>query len=183
MYLLVYVDDIILVSSSAVASDRLIMSLSSDFAAKDLGKLQYFLGLEVTYPSNGLALSQQKYSLRIYCGMPVSLRAKLPPRLCLLVRLCLLLMVHCCLLMTPLSTEVLLGVFGTLPSLCLMSPMQLTMSVSIFMHHVMLIGLLLSASCAMFLPLSHMVFTYGRRPLCILLAFSDADWASNTDDR
>jgi hypothetical protein len=62
MYLLVYVDDIILDSSSAAASDRPIMSLSSDFAVKDLGKLHYFLGLEVTYPGNGLALSQQKYS-------------------------------------------------------------------------------------------------------------------------
>jgi hypothetical protein len=33
------------------------------------------------------------------------------------------------------------------------------------MHHRMLIGLLLSASCTMFVPLSHMVFTYGRHPL------------------
>jgi histone deacetylase 1/2 len=62
MYLLVYVDDIILVSSSATDWDRLIVSLSSDFAVKDLGKLHYFLELEVTYPGNGLALSQQKYS-------------------------------------------------------------------------------------------------------------------------
>jgi hypothetical protein len=40
-----------------------------------------------------------------------------------------------------------------LPSLGLMSPMQLIVSVSIFMHHGILIGLLLSASCAMFIPL------------------------------
>jgi hypothetical protein len=33
------------------------------------------------------------------------------------------------------------------------------------MHHGMLIGLLLSVSCAMFVPLSYMVFTYGRHPL------------------
>jgi histone deacetylase 1/2 len=59
---MVYVNDIILVSSSAAASDYLIVSLSSAFAIKDLGKLHYFLGLEVTYPGNGLALSQQKYS-------------------------------------------------------------------------------------------------------------------------
>jgi histone deacetylase 1/2 len=59
---MVYVNDIILVRSSAVASDYLIVSLSSAFAIKDLGKLHYFLGLEVTYPGNGLALSQQKYS-------------------------------------------------------------------------------------------------------------------------
>jgi hypothetical protein len=62
MYLLVYVDDIILVSSSATATDRLIASLSSDFAVKDLGKLHYFLGIEVTHSPDGLALSQMKYS-------------------------------------------------------------------------------------------------------------------------
>lgn len=58
MYILVYVDDIILVSSSVVATDRLVLALSSDFAVKDLGKLHYILGLEVTYPQDGLALSQ-----------------------------------------------------------------------------------------------------------------------------
>ena len=42
MYLLVYVDDIILVSSSVTAADRLVSSLGDDFAVKDLGKLHYF---------------------------------------------------------------------------------------------------------------------------------------------
>jgi hypothetical protein len=36
--MLVYVDDIILISSSSAAADRLVISLSSDFAVKDLGK-------------------------------------------------------------------------------------------------------------------------------------------------
>ncbi|KAK1670188.1 hypothetical protein QYE76_058347 [Lolium multiflorum] len=42
MYLLVYVDDIILVSSLDVAADRLVQSLGADFAVKDLGKLHHF---------------------------------------------------------------------------------------------------------------------------------------------
>ncbi|KAK1693430.1 hypothetical protein QYE76_010127 [Lolium multiflorum] len=41
---------------------RLIVALGSEFALKDLGKLHYFLGLEVTYSGDGLTLSQQKYS-------------------------------------------------------------------------------------------------------------------------
>ncbi|XP_073355299.1 uncharacterized protein [Aegilops tauschii subsp. strangulata] len=62
MYILVYVDDIILVSSSAVATDRLVSSLGAEFAVKDLGRLHYFLGLEVLHSDGGLTLSQRKYS-------------------------------------------------------------------------------------------------------------------------
>ncbi|XP_035845913.1 uncharacterized mitochondrial protein AtMg00810-like [Helianthus annuus] len=48
MYLLVYVADLILTGYQ-------------EFAIKDLGKLSYFLGLEVVYTPNGLFLSQTKY--------------------------------------------------------------------------------------------------------------------------
>jgi histone deacetylase 1/2 len=63
MYLLVYVDDIILISSSDAAADRLVAALSGDFAVKDLGALHFFLGLEVSRSSAGLTLTQKKYSL------------------------------------------------------------------------------------------------------------------------
>jgi hypothetical protein len=63
MYLLVYVDDIILVSSSQSAADALVRSLGADFAVKDLGKLHYFLGVEVAPRANGLVMTQKKYSL------------------------------------------------------------------------------------------------------------------------
>jgi hypothetical protein len=39
MYLLVYVDDIIVISSSESATARLVTALGADFAVKDLGKL------------------------------------------------------------------------------------------------------------------------------------------------
>jgi hypothetical protein len=39
MYLIIYVDDIIIASSSAVATDILVKQLTSQFAVKDLGKL------------------------------------------------------------------------------------------------------------------------------------------------
>ncbi|XP_073358374.1 uncharacterized protein [Aegilops tauschii subsp. strangulata] len=63
MYLLVYVDDIILISSSDAAADRLVTALSDNFAVKDLGALHFFLGLEVSRSSAGLTLTQKKYSL------------------------------------------------------------------------------------------------------------------------
>jgi histone deacetylase 1/2 len=58
----VYVDDIIVISSSDVASNCLIASLGSDFFVRDLGKLHYFLGLEVTHSDHGLVLTQKKYT-------------------------------------------------------------------------------------------------------------------------
>ena len=64
MYLLVYVDDIILVSSSETDADALVTTLGRDFAVKDLGRLHFFLCIEVAHQSRGsLALTQKKYSL------------------------------------------------------------------------------------------------------------------------
>jgi histone deacetylase 1/2 len=62
-FLLVYVDDIIVVSSSPHAPDTLIQELRAEFAVKDLGVLHFFLGIEVIRPSvGGLLLSQRKYA-------------------------------------------------------------------------------------------------------------------------
>jgi histone deacetylase 1/2 len=77
--MLVYFDDIIIISSSLAAADHLV-SLSSDFVVKDLGKLHYFLGLEVTHTDIGLSLTQKKYSLDLLCraGMLKCARATTP---------------------------------------------------------------------------------------------------------
>jgi hypothetical protein len=47
MFMLVYVDDNIIVSSSSSAVDALLKDLNAEFALKDLGSLHYFLGIEV----------------------------------------------------------------------------------------------------------------------------------------
>jgi hypothetical protein len=65
IYLLVYVDDIIVTSSSPSAVDALLSDLQSDFALKDLGKLQYFLGIQVDQCDDGLHLSHERYDLVI----------------------------------------------------------------------------------------------------------------------
>jgi hypothetical protein len=65
IYLLVYVDDIIVTSSSPAAVKALLDDLRSDFALKDLGDLHYFLGVQVTRTKNGLTLSQEKYASEI----------------------------------------------------------------------------------------------------------------------
>jgi hypothetical protein len=61
IFLLIYVDDIIIISSSTAATDRLLGQLCDDFAVKDLGPMSYYLGIEVCHHSNGLTLTQHKY--------------------------------------------------------------------------------------------------------------------------
>jgi histone deacetylase 1/2 len=62
MFVLVYVDDIIVASSSQEATLALLSDLEKEFALKDLGDLHYFLGIEVKKDRNGLVLSQEKYA-------------------------------------------------------------------------------------------------------------------------
>jgi histone deacetylase 1/2 len=62
MFVLVYVDDIIVASSSMEATRALLKDLEKDFALKDLSDLHYFLGIEVKKSANGLVLSQTRYA-------------------------------------------------------------------------------------------------------------------------
>ncbi|KAF5471442.1 hypothetical protein F2P56_008232 [Juglans regia] len=61
MFILVYIDDMIITASSSVVVDKLIASLSQAFPVKDLGRLSYFLGLELEYLSDGILICQRKY--------------------------------------------------------------------------------------------------------------------------
>lgn len=62
LFVLVYVDDIIVASSSQEATEALIRDLQRDFALKDMGDLHYFLGIEVKKASDSLVLSQGRYA-------------------------------------------------------------------------------------------------------------------------
>jgi histone deacetylase 1/2 len=63
IYMLIYVDDIIITGSCKQAVDRLMDQLHSSFAIKDLGKLSFFLGVHVTDIDNGgVALTQARYA-------------------------------------------------------------------------------------------------------------------------
>jgi hypothetical protein len=65
IYLLVYVDDIIVTTSSPTAIDALLADLKHDFALKDPGGLHFFLGNEVKPTTDGIILSQEKYDADI----------------------------------------------------------------------------------------------------------------------
>ncbi|XP_022867831.1 uncharacterized protein LOC111387502 [Olea europaea var. sylvestris] len=62
IYLLLYVDDIIITGNNSSLLARFTRTLNSEFATKDLGSLSYFLGLEATLTSDGLFISQLKYA-------------------------------------------------------------------------------------------------------------------------
>jgi hypothetical protein len=64
MFLLVYVDDIIIASSSSSPVDSLLDKLKSDFALKDLGALIYFLRIEVTKVVDGILSKTEQVYLR-----------------------------------------------------------------------------------------------------------------------
>nr|GFA01142.1 putative zinc finger, CCHC-type [Tanacetum cinerariifolium] len=62
IYLLVYIDYIILIGNQPSLLRHFITRLHREFSITDLGKLNYFLGLEVSYHNSGIFLSQSKYA-------------------------------------------------------------------------------------------------------------------------
>lgn len=61
MYLLVYVDDIIITDSDTSMVNQVISSLAARFSVKDLGNLNYFLGVKVIRKTDHIILSQSNY--------------------------------------------------------------------------------------------------------------------------
>jgi histone deacetylase 1/2 len=182
MYLLVYVDDIILISSSDAVADHLVSALSGDFAVKDLGALHYFLGLEVSRSSAGLTLTQQKYALDLLrrAGMLKCKHATTP--------------MSATDRMSALDGDTLLpddateyrSLVGGLQYLTITRP-----DVSYAVNRVCqyLHAPRTSHWSAVKRILRYICFTasYGLllqpAPSCALSAFLDADWAGNPDDR
>jgi histone deacetylase 1/2 len=62
LFVLVYVDDIIVASSSQEETNALLADLQQEFALKDLGDLHYFLGIEVKRGNSNLILTQERYA-------------------------------------------------------------------------------------------------------------------------
>ncbi|GKD57925.1 ribonuclease H-like domain-containing protein [Tanacetum coccineum] len=64
-YLLIYVDDIILIPSSPVLLQQIVDTLHKEFDMADLGALNYFLGISAVRHPTGLFVSQKKYARQL----------------------------------------------------------------------------------------------------------------------
>jgi histone deacetylase 1/2 len=67
-YVLIYVDDILVTGSAPQLIQDVISKLNVSFALKQLGEVDYFLGIEVHHmPSGALLLNQAKYIRDLLC--------------------------------------------------------------------------------------------------------------------
>ena len=63
--LLVYVDDTVITGNNIQEINEVKSFMSSKFLIKDLGKLKYFLGIEVLNSGGNMFLTQRKYCLEV----------------------------------------------------------------------------------------------------------------------
>ena len=62
IYLILYVDDIIITGKDSTQIHNLITALGQVFELNDLGPLNYFLGIQITKSTHGLTLTHTKYA-------------------------------------------------------------------------------------------------------------------------
>jgi Reverse transcriptase (RNA-dependent DNA polymerase) len=63
--LIIYVDDMIITGDNSEEIKKLEERLFQDFEMKSLGRLKYFLDIEVAHFEQGIVLSQRKYILNL----------------------------------------------------------------------------------------------------------------------
>ncbi|KAK1604433.1 hypothetical protein QYE76_028106 [Lolium multiflorum] len=182
MFLLVYVHDIIVVSSSASATDRLIREMGSAFAVKDLGSLHYFLGIEVHHQPSGLVLTQKKYALDLLqrAGMLKCTPASTP------MTVVDKLSASEGVLLTADEATRYRSVVGGLQYLTLTRP-DISFAVNKVCQYLHAPRVPHWTAVKRILRFIRFTYSHGlvlrSTPATLISAFSDADWAGNIDDR
>ena len=178
--LLLYVDDMIITGDDLSGIQELKVFLSQQFKMKDLGHLNYFLGLEITHSTDGLYITQAKYASELLSQVgltdsktvdtPVKLNAHLTPTggkplfnpslyRCLVASLVYL---------TVTRLEISYAIHQV--SQYLSAPRST--------HYAVVLRILQYLKGTLF----HGLF-YSAQSSLVLRAFSDADWAGDPTDR
>lgn len=180
MILLIYVDDVIVTGNDHEFISLLIRKLDLTFALKDLGKLSYFLGIRLHYLNSGILLNQSKYVDDLLFKLEMS-NLKLAPSPCVVGKH---LSLNCG---NPLPDPRLYrSTVGALQYLTHTRP-----DIAYIVNH---LSQFPSAPTDQHWQAVKRVLRYvsGTKHLGILLqpspdldvvAYSDADWLSNVDDR
>lgn len=65
MIVVVYVDDLLITGSSLSAINDFKKNIAIEFEMSDLGKLAYYLGIEVHQFDGGITLRQSRYAMKL----------------------------------------------------------------------------------------------------------------------
>ncbi|GJZ34669.1 putative reverse transcriptase domain-containing protein [Tanacetum coccineum] len=162
LYILVYVDDIIVTCNNKGTIDNIICQLGSAFALKDLGPLNYFLGIEIVPHVSDILLSQKKYILELLQSAGLS---------------------NCNPVSSPMVTSSSLSLDD---STAFSNPVKyrqvVVKRILRYLHGTVEHDMLIRCSSGSTLQAFTDVLWKGN-PDTSLEAFSDADWAGDSDDR
>ncbi|KAE8701143.1 hypothetical protein F3Y22_tig00110548pilonHSYRG00344 [Hibiscus syriacus] len=181
VYALVYVDDIIVTGSLVCKVEEVVRLLEEKFSLKDLGQLSFFLGIEVKYVGDNIFLSQRKYIMELLDKVHMSNATPMP---------------------TPMVSSLKLTKEAGSP---LIDPNEYRSLVGSMLYachtrpdiayNVSKLAQFMHAPCEQHLSAVKRVLRYlngtldyglvlSRNELMFqLVAFADADWAGNMDDR
>ena len=65
LYVNIYVDDLVFIGNDEQLMEEFKTSMKAEFEMTDLGKMRYFLGIEVIQNSAGIHISQKKYAVEV----------------------------------------------------------------------------------------------------------------------
>jgi histone deacetylase 1/2 len=182
IYMLIYVDDIIVTSSSPEAVIALLNDLRKDFALKDLGDLHYFLGIEVKKVKNGILLSQSKYAQDILARVGMTSCKSSPTPLSATEKLSK----TDGQVLGPVDSTKYRSIVGALQYLTLTRP-DISFAVNKvcqFLHMPTTVHLSAVKRILRYVKLTiDMSLSIQKSNSLLISAFTDVDWAGNIDDR
>lgn len=182
IFVLIYVDDIIVTSSSQQAISTLLKDLSSTFALKDLGDLHFFLGIEVKKINDGIVLTQEKYAFDLLTKVGMKDCKPAPTPLSSTEKLS----AHDGEPLGPKDSTRYRSIVGALQYLTITRP-DISFSVNKICQYLHAPTTVHWTAAKRFLRfIKHTInsgLAYRKSSSTLLSAFSDADWAGDIDDR